>query len=89
MFDDVVQDVRVNVERVVSAKVGELEDVLELMSGCPTEGSVKDESDMLKVLLAGVETRFREEHTTLVDASTYTRRRRTHRLLCLRRCGAM
>ena len=28
----------------------------------------KDESDALKVLLAGTETRFREEHAALVDA---------------------
>ena len=36
------------------------------MPGCATETSVKDGSDALKVLLAGIETRFREEHTALV-----------------------
>ena len=39
-----------------------------LLSGCATETSVRDESDALKVLLAGVETRFLDEHTTLAEA---------------------
>ena len=69
MSDGVVQDVRAHVEAVVSAKMGELEDRLSgLLSGCATEASVRDESDALKVLLAGVETRFREEHRVLVGA---------------------
>ena len=69
MFDDAVQDVRAHAEAVVSAKMGELEERLsKLLSGCATEASVRDEADALKVLLAGVETRFREEHAALVDA---------------------
>ena len=69
MFDDVVQDVRAHVESVVTAKVGELEERLsKLLSGCAKEGSFRGESDAVEVLLAGVETRFREEHATLVDA---------------------
>ena len=69
MLDDVVQDVRAHVERVVSAKVGELGERLStLLSGCATDASVRDGSDALRVLLAGVETRFREEHRALVGA---------------------
>ena len=69
MFDDVVQDVRAHVERVVSAKMDELEERLSmLLSGCAKEASIMDESDALKALLAGGETRFREEHKALVDA---------------------
>ena len=70
MFDDVVQDVKAHVESVVSAKVGELEERLsKLLSGCAKEASVMVESDAQKVLQAGVETRFREEHTALVDTT--------------------
>ena len=69
MFDDVVQDVMTHVESVVSGKVGELDERLSmLLSGCAKEASVRDEVDALKVLLASVETRFREEHTALVEA---------------------
>ena len=69
MFDNVVQDVRAHVESVVSAKMGELEERLSnLLSGCAKEASVRDEADALKVLLAGVETRFREENAALFDA---------------------
>ena len=69
MLDDVVQDVRAHVESVVSAKMGELEERLsKLLSGCATEASVRAESDTLKVLLAGIETRFLEDHEALVDA---------------------
>ena len=69
MFDDEVQDVRAHVESVVSAKMGELKERLSmLLSGCAKEECVRDEADALKVLLAGIETRFREEHTALVDA---------------------
>ena len=69
MFHDVVQDVREHVESVVSEKMGELEGRLStLLSGCAKETCVRDESDALKVLLAGVEMRFREEHTALVEA---------------------
>ena len=69
MFDDVVQDVRAHVESVVSAKMDELEERLSmLLSGCAKEASIMDESDALKALLAGGETRFREEHKALVDA---------------------
>ena len=90
MFDDVVQDVRAHVETVVSAKVGELEERLYMLSsGCAKEARVKDESDALKVLLAGVETRFREEHAALVEAiNVHAQRRRRHRLHCLRHCAA-
>ena len=91
MFDDAVQDVRAHVESVVSAKMGELEERLSrLLSGSATDASVRDESDALKVLLAGVETRFREEHTALVDANNvHTPLRRRRRRACLKRCGAM
>ena len=77
MFDDVVQDVNARVECGVSAKMGELEGRLsKFLSGCAKEACVTDEVDALKVLLAGVETRFREEHTALVDAiNAHTRRR--------------
>ena len=69
MSDDVVQDVRARVETVVSAKMGEVEERLsKLLSGCAKEASVREEADALKVLLAGVETRFREEHAALVEA---------------------
>ena len=69
MFHDVVQDVREHVESVVSEKMGELEGRLStLLSGCAKETCVRDESDALKVLLAGVETRFRDENTALVEA---------------------
>ena len=68
MFEDVVQDVGAHVEGVVSAKVGELEERLSLLlTVCATEACVGDESDSLKVLLAGVETWFREEHAALAD----------------------
>ena len=68
MFDDVVQDVRAHVESVVSAKMGDLEGRLfKFLSGCATDASVRDGSDALKVLLAGVETQFLEEHMVLVD----------------------
>ena len=69
MIDDVVQDVGARVERVASSKMGELEERLSKhLSKCATEASVREESDALKELLAGVETRFWEEHTALVDA---------------------
>ena len=69
MLDDAVQDVRAHVESVVSAKTRELEERLSrILSWCAKDASVKDEADALKVLLAGVETRFREEHTALVGA---------------------
>ena len=59
----------VRVETVVLAKVGELGgSVLQLLSSYAMEACVKDESDALKVLLAGVETRFREEHAAVVEA---------------------
>ena len=71
MFDDVVQDVRVHVETVVSAKTGEPEErILALMCGCATETYVREEADAMKDLLVGIETRFREEHAALVDATT-------------------
>ena len=58
------------VETVVLAKVGELGgSVLQLLSSYAMEACVKDESDALKVLLAGNETRFREEHAAVVDAN--------------------
>ena len=64
-----MQDVRAHVEGVVSTKMGELEERLSmLLSGSATERCVTDESDALNVLLAGVETRFMEEHAALVEA---------------------
>ena len=69
MIDDVVQEVKAHVERVVSAKMANLEERLSgLLSGCATETCVKEETNTLKALLARVETRFREEHAGLVDA---------------------
>ena len=69
MFGDVVQEVMAHVEVVVSAKMGELEERLsKLLSGCAKEASVREESDALKVLLAGNETRFREEYAALAKA---------------------
>ena len=68
MPDDVVQDVRAHVETVVSAKTGELEERLSrLLSGCATETCVRAESDSVRVLLAGVETRFLEEYVALIE----------------------
>ena len=65
-----MQDVRAHVETVVSAKMGVLEErIFGLLSGCAKDASVRDESDALKVLLAGVETRFQEEHAALVEAT--------------------
>ena len=40
------------------------------MSGCAKETCVRDEADALKELLAGVETRFIEEHAVHIDAIT-------------------
>ena len=69
MLDDVCQHLKAHVESVVSAKMGELEERLSMpLSGCAKEAWAKDESDALKVLLAGVETHLREEHAALVDA---------------------
>ena len=69
MFDGDGQGNNKHVEHVISTKTEELEGcVLRLLSVCATETWVKDESDALKVLLAGVETRFREEHAALVEA---------------------
>ena len=39
-----------------------------LLSGCAKEASVRDGSDALKVLLAGIEMWFREQHAVLIDA---------------------
>ena len=70
MFDDVVQDVRGHVETVVSTKTGKLEERLsKLLSGCAKEASVMDEADAVKVLLAGIESRFLEEHAALIEAT--------------------
>ena len=69
MFDDVVRDVRARVESVVLAKMSELGPCLSsFLSGHATEARVRDESDALKVLLAGVETRFGEEQASLAEA---------------------
>ena len=69
MFDDVVEDVKAHVERVVSAKVDELKErIAGLLSVCAKETSVREESDAMKALLSGIETRFREEHALLVEA---------------------
>ena len=66
--DDVAQDVRAQVESVVSAKTDELDGRLSnLLSGCAKDAIVRDEPDTLKALLARIETRFMEEHTALVD----------------------
>ena len=69
MFDGVVQNARAHVESVVTAKMGELEERLsKLLSGCAKDACVRDESDAMEVLLAGVETRFREGRAALVEA---------------------
>ena len=69
MSGDVVEDVKADVESVVSAKTDKLEGrVSELLSGCAKEASVREEADAVKALLAGVETRFREEHAVFVEA---------------------
>ena len=69
MFDDVFQKHNAHCERVVSAKMGELEGRLsKLLSGCAKETCVRDESDVLVVFLSGVEARSREEHKALVEA---------------------
>ena len=71
MFDGDCQGNNKHVEREISTKTGELEGrVLRLLSVCATETWVKDVSDALKVLLAGIETRFREVHAMLVEAFT-------------------
>ena len=70
MIDDVCQDVNAYNERVIATKMGELEERLSRqMSGYATEKCVKAESDALKELLIGVETRFGEEHAALVEAT--------------------
>ena len=69
MFGDVVQDVKAHVESVVSAKMDKLEErVSELLSGCAKDATVREEADTVKVLLAGIEMRFREEHSVFVEA---------------------
>ena len=69
MSDDVVEDVKVHVEGVVSTKMDELyERISGLLSACAKEANVKAESDALKTLLCGIEMRFREEHAALVEA---------------------
>ena len=51
----------------VTSEMGELKERLSgLLSGCAKETCVRDESEG-KVLLAGIETRFRDEHTALVE----------------------
>ena len=69
MSGDVVEDVKADVGRVVSAKTDRREErVSGLLSWCAKEASVREVADAVKALLAGVETRFREEHTVLVEA---------------------
>ena len=69
MFDDVVQDVRAHVEGFVSTTMGEVEEHLSgLLSGCAKETCVREESVVLKVLVAGAETLFREGHVAHVEA---------------------
>ena len=89
MFDDVVQGIKADVESAVSAKVGELEERLSmLLSSCAKETCVRAEVDALKVLLAGVETRFREEHTALVEAfNAYTQATNAQTALLEVLCG--
>ena len=54
MFDDDCKENNKHVERAISTKTEVLEGrVLSLLSVCATETWVKDESDALKVLLAG------------------------------------
>ena len=74
MNADVLQDVNMYVEGGVSSNMDELEERLsELLSGCAMEKYVRDESDALKVLLAGVKRRFREGHAALVMATNKQR----------------
>ena len=87
--DDVCQDVRAHVDSVTSAYVGELEERLsKTLSGCGKKTCVRDESDALKVLLAGVETQFREDHAALVDAiNAHTVAMNTQTALLEELCG--
>ena len=67
MFDDITQDVKAHVEKIVSAKIDELnERVSGLLSCCAKESSVSMESDALKTLLSGIGMRFRDEPSVLV-----------------------
>ena len=55
---------------------------------CAKEASVRDESDALKVHLAGVETRLEGDHAALVDAINAHTAATTARLDCSRRSAA-
>ena len=73
MYNDVVQDVNVHGEGVVSAKTGEPGDCLsKFLSECATETHIK-ESDTLEVLLVGNETQLRGDNATLVIVKTAKR----------------
>ena len=71
MFDDLVEGVKSHLEGVFSSKMDELVDhISELLSCCAKEMSIKSESDAVKILLSGIEMRFREEHGALIEAIT-------------------
>ena len=70
MIDVVVHDVKGHVERSVSSKTDGLKELLSgVLSCCAKETSAREGSDALKVLLSGMETRFRADHAALVDAT--------------------
>ena len=70
MLDDPTQDVKAHAEKVVSAKTNELsERITELLYFCSKETNVRDESDAARVQLAGIEMRFLEVHTALIEAN--------------------
>ena len=69
MLDEVVEDVTARVERNVTARMDELKELLSrVLSCCAKETCVREESDTVKVLLSGIEMRFRAEHGALVEA---------------------
>ena len=63
-----MHDVSLHVECVVPPKVGKLERRVVGLLSVNVKKTCQGESDALKVLLAGIETRFREEPTVLVEA---------------------
>ena len=65
--EQVYQDHNAHVESVITAEIVELNECLSKTLSRYETMCVRNESDALKVLLAGIETRFREEHTALFD----------------------
>ena len=83
MFDDVVQEVGAHVESVITAEIVELNKCLSKTLSRYETTCVRNESDALRELLAGIKTGFREEHAALVKTiNAHTQRRRMGRLPC-------